>query len=152
MLRCGMIALLALPAWGQAVVESALGAGRAAATAAPAQKIGNAVAGIAGTLGKTAAASATAPTAGRTTRVTLPSSSKQVAPAKPARQYEDPKGIEEGMSYEDVVGRFGPPLMQIATGALSKSLSYTGVQAEVEDGKVVAVTRPGGSDARAAVK
>jgi hypothetical protein len=133
----------------QAMVENALGAGRAATTTAPAAGVGKSVNGLAGavdSLLKAApgAASSSAPAVqnvhGTSTRGT-------VLPApRPGAKYEDPVKIEAGMAYEDVLRRFGPPSLQFTDGPDSISLNYRSkqgpVRVEMEAGKVSAVDKP----------
>ena len=61
------------------------------------------------------------------------------------KNYEDPTGIALGMSYEELARRFGPPSFGITTGS-TKTLTYLGknggVDLELQDGKVVKVTKP----------
>jgi hypothetical protein len=142
MFRWLLMVVWAVPVFGQAVVESALGAGRAATTSAPAQKIGKSAAGIAESLSRALQAAPATPAA--TATLTVVSSAKAEAAPAPAaaKKYEDPALIRTGVSYEELLRRFGPPSMQVTTGAATKSLSYGGVQVEMEDGKVTAVDKP----------
>jgi len=143
--------LMTCTAEGQTAVEAGMGAARAATTTAPAKGIGKSMSGLAGSLDKAlkagqqgsggpAAGKATARTAGEN----LSTPAKSTLPAGPRR--EDPSGIQMGLSYEELIRRFGPPAMEI-TSELGTSLSYSGkaglFQLEVRDGKVVSIEKPG---------
>jgi hypothetical protein len=133
-------------AYGQATVEAGLGAARAATSTAPAKGLGKSMSGLAGSLDKALKAgtpkaesiAAGAPSAN------APSATPATAPA-PAPSWEDPAGIELGLSYEDLVRRFGPSAMSITSGT-EKSLSYPGkagtFQVTVQDGKVASIAKP----------
>lgn len=141
--------LIAFPLWfvmsgtveAQTAVEAGLGAARAATTTAPAAGIGKSLHGLAGSLEKTVKTERQTVT--RTT-VHQRSDSAESAPAA-APKREDPSGIEAGLSYAELVRRFGPPAMEI-TGELGTSLTYSGkagtFQLEVRDGKVACVEKP----------
>ena len=135
---------------GQAAVEYGLGAAHAATGAAPAKGIGKAMSGLAGSLdkavkagqqGSDAQAGAAATT--NTTAKTLSPSTR--TPPPPVPNWEDPSGIQTGLSYGELVRRFGPAAMEI-TDDLGKSLTYSGkagaFQLEIRDGKVTSVDRP----------
>jgi len=70
-------------------------------------------------------------------------------PQVPAVTYEDPAGIKEGMDYAEVLRRFGPPSMKLATTAEEQTLCYSGadgnVDAQLREGKIVSVRRTGSS-------
>ena len=57
--------------------------------------------------------------------------------------YEDPTRIQAGMSYQDVVRRFGPPSYQVATGPGAMTLAYLrkdgNVDLELRDARVIRV-------------
>lgn len=148
---CGMAATAA----AQSAVEYGLNAGRAATTTAPAQGIGKAMSGIAGSLDKTVKASqqasdsSSAPTAeskhpGRKAATAARVRPAVSTPPAPAPNWEDPAAISAGLTYEDLMRRFGPPSLQI-TSATGNSLSYSGkdgmVQVEVQGGKVTSVEK-----------
>lgn len=63
----------------------------------------------------------------------------------PVASWEDPGGIEPGLSYEDLVRRFGPSAMSITSGT-EKLLTYRGkdgmFQVKVQDGKVASIAKP----------
>jgi hypothetical protein len=133
----------------QAMVENALGAGRAATTTAPAAGVGKNVNGLAGALDSLlkaapGAANSSSPDVrnlhGTTTRGTeLPAPKRGVT-------YEDAVKIEAGMAYDDLLRRFGPPSLQFTDGPESISLNYRSkegpVRVQMLDGKVSAVDKP----------
>ncbi len=135
-------------AYGQATVEAGLGAARAATSTAPAKGLGKSMSGLAGSLDKALKAT---PSKDASTAVDIPSASTasaiaaSAAPAAPAPNWEDPGRIEVGLSYDDLVRRFGPSAMSITSGS-DKSLTYPGksgmFQVQVEDGKVTSIAKP----------
>ena len=158
---------------GQAVAEYGLGAGRAATTTAPTGKIANGIAGTFESLSKAAGTDSGAaapgsaspsPEAGHTParkighrtqskRSTLAAKAAppDVTPATPptaapAPVYEDPRQIQAGMKYDEMVRRFGPPSMSVTTESGTSMLWYSSrdgsYQVEVQDGKVIAPRRP----------
>ena len=131
-------------AYGQAAVEAGLGAARAATTTAPAKGLGKSMSGLAGSLDKAlkAAPSKAESTVANTPSVNAPSAAPVPAPVA---SWEDPGGIEPGLSYEDLVRRFGPSAMSITSGT-EKLLTYPGkdgmFQVKVQDGKVASIAKP----------
>jgi hypothetical protein len=131
----------------QAVVEAAMGAGRATTMAAPAKSMGKSMSGIAGSLdkalngGEAAKAPETSPA--------KPAAAKAAATATPAPAAiiirEDADGIEEGLAYDELIQRFGKPTMAITTAG-EQSLTYKGIAGmytvTVRDGKVAAILPP----------
>ena len=150
----------------QAMAETALGVGRAAASTAPAaQKTAKAVDGAFKSLSRTlepaetksgAARPGAAKPAGRTAR-TVPSRPQKAATAQPQPSlpeskaevsFEDPSGIEKGMEYAEIVRRFGPPSLKLTTGPGEETLCYSKNNASVDvtmhNGKVASVQKAGG--------
>jgi hypothetical protein len=131
----------------QAMVENALGAGRAATTTAPAAGIGKSVNGMAGALdnvlkGATGADSSTPAVQNvHSTSTRAP----ELPTPKLGAKYEDALKIEAGMAYDDVIRRFGPPSLQFTEGE-SISLNYRSkegpVRVELQSGKVSSVDKP----------
>ena len=150
--RVGLL-LVMLPGLvaAQATVEYALGAGRAATTAAPAQKAGKAVGGVFGSLSNIlpntmrpkpaprrvvpatkpvartvmASPSQRGQTAGKSLIVTpKPQSVSDAREPKADPSLEDPSGIREAMEYGEVLHRFGPPSLKLTTGPGEETLSY----------------------------
>jgi len=142
---------------GQATVEAGLGAAGAVTTAAPARGIGEALNGLAGSLEKTVWDWQHDSDAKPGGAVTIAMPAKRATPAAkarlrsthvtppPAQNWEDPSGIQAGLSYAEVVRRFGPPTMDIMDDA-GRSLSYSGkdgaFQVHVADDKVTSIEKP----------
>lgn len=126
----------------QTAVEAGLGASRAATSTAPAKGLGKAMSGLAGSLDKIMKAGKQETESSSTGAHAVPSRS---AIPPPATNWEDPGGIEVGLSYADLVRRFGPGAMEITDGT-GKSLTYPAkggaFQVEVRDGKVASVAKP----------
>jgi hypothetical protein len=65
------------------------------------------------------------------------------ATAHRAPPLEDPRRIPQGISYDEMVRRFGPPSIAVTDGPGRSSLSYTArssrVQVELQDGHVISV-------------
>ncbi|MGO9240103.1 MAG: hypothetical protein ACLQBJ_04760 [Bryobacteraceae bacterium] len=66
------------------------------------------------------------------------------APSAPAVSYEDPAGIKEGMDYAEIVRRFGPPSMKLASSSAGgETLLYSragrDLDFQLRDGKVGAI-------------
>jgi len=129
----GPVVILMLTAFGgtaagQAMVGYGLGAARAATTAAPAAALGKTIAKSWKNLDSVSKKA---------------ESSSVAAVAKPAVHYEDPSKIEDGISYSDLVKRFGPPNLQITLDDGSRTLTYLGKSGNAElvvrDGKVGSV-------------
>jgi hypothetical protein len=147
---------------GQAVVEAGLGAAGSATGAASSRSVGNAISGLAGSLDKaikagqqdsdapSAASSTVSPSkavpAAKTpsSSSSSPSSHTAHAPA-PAPKWEDPSGIQAGLSYEELVRRFGPPALEIS-GETGRSLTYAGkdgtVRLDVVGDQVTSIRKP----------
>ena len=138
-------------ATGQAVVEYGLGAARAATTGAPAKGVGKAVSGLARSLDKAVTAgqqrSDAEPVAATTAKpvAKTPASSSTPTSPMPAPNWEDPSGIQTGLSYGELIRRFGPPALEI-TSTEGRSLTYSGkngaFQLEVQDEKVTSIEKP----------
>lgn len=144
----------------QATVEYGLGAARGSMSAAPAKGVGNAIGGLAGTLEKLFKSGPSGPEAEpakpaparKTVTKSAPAAAKaktpapQAEPAPPPKPaWEDPAGIETGMSYPELVRRFGPPALAI-TGDEGRLLTYSGksgsLQLEVQDDLVTSIQKP----------
>lgn len=148
---------------GQAVTEYGLGAGRAATTTAPARSAAQGISRVFDNLSKaagadagTAASASSAPqrtAAHKTRRRERPSRSPDASgvaasttPQPAAPVYEDPKQIQPGIAYDEMVRRFGPPSMLVTTGPAKSTLWYSSgggtYEVQLEDGKVTAPHRP----------
>ncbi len=174
--RVGLL-LVVLPglASAQAVVQYATGVGRAATTAAPAQKAGKTIVGPFTNLtralqssdkSKPAARRVITPSKPAARRVITPQSRQksgkslnlvfkpQFVPGamepKADPSLEDPSGIREAMEYGEILHRFGPPSLKLTTGPGEEALSYARkdlvVNAMLRNGKVTTVQKTGGAD------
>lgn len=127
-------------AWGQAAVEAGLGAGRAATTAAPARGVGKAIGGMVGSLDKVIKAGQVSDA-----QPVAPGTVEPAAKPAPASKWEDPSGIETGISYAELVRRFGPAALEIS-GEMGRTLTYSGkngaYHVDVEGDKVTEVRKP----------
>ena len=157
------VVLLALdvPAAGQAAVEAGLGAGASSIGAAGTQGIGKSIGGVFRNLDETlrpqgnagarpsdppkASAPAKAAARRRSVGKTAVARGKTTPAVKPPTPgYEDAMQIQKGIGYEELLRRFGPPAMQIASGNDAKTITYVGhsgvVQLELRGGTVISVT------------
>ena len=132
-----------LPA--QAFVEYGLATAGSGVAGAPGQRANRAISGVFSSLTKTLdaakeGAAAVPPPAQPSGPATASVAPKRAAPAV---TYEDPAGIREGMEQAELLRRFGPPAMQITTGAGQESLTYAArdrsVEVEIRNGKVASV-------------
>lgn len=146
---CGGVLAFTVPAAGQAAAEAALGAGASSVGTAGAGGVGKAIGGILRSLDKTinSADPAKSTTVSRTPpRSTAKSPRATPQPPTPPPSYEDATEIEKGMPLDDVLRRFGPPAMQIASGDDKQTMTYVGksgmVQVELESGRVASVAKP----------
>jgi hypothetical protein len=126
----------------QAMVENALGAGRAATSTAPMSGLGKSVGGIAGGLEKTLKKGTSSPAA----HPMGPLVTARVAPTAvvvPEVHYDDPRTIESGIPYDELLRKFGPATLEITTSPLTKTLSYVhregAIQVEMREGKVTSM-------------
>jgi len=134
---------------GQAIMESGLGAARAATTAAPAKGVGKSLSGLAGSLEKAIKAqspgSVEQPSASATSAAIQPPLAAANTPPAPAANWEDPGAIEVGITYDELLRRFGPYSMAISDST-RKLLTYRGkagvFQIGMQDGKVTAIETP----------
>jgi len=138
--------LVLAPLHGQTAVEAALGASRAAITTAPAKDVGKALSGFLGCM-DTFLRPAQPQGSGDTSVVTVVPAAKMATPKADVRTYEDPKLIQPGMAYDDLLRRFGPPAMELTTASGHKGLLYAGrdglpTLVELQDGKVRAPETP----------
>jgi len=112
----------------------------AATTTAPVKGIGKALSGLSGALDK-----ALKPGQQDTPhQPRLAATARPVAPV-PTPTWEDPAAVETGLSYDELLRRFGPPIMAI-TNTTARSLTYRGkegyYQIELRDGVVAAIAKP----------
>lgn len=162
-----LLAAVCPTAVGQAVVEYGLGAGRAATTAAPARNAASGISGVFDSLSKAAGAEPGAAAPGSAAQTPEPrrtaspktnrrTQAKQSAkpvekeaavvdptpkPTPPAPAREDPRQIQAGIGYDEMLRRFGPPSMSATTGAGRSTVWYSSrdanYQIELQDGKVI---------------
>ena len=135
------ICICATTLTAQSAVEYGVGASRAATSTAPAKGLGKSISGIAGSIDrviKSQPSGSKAPAETSVRRVDRPSPSP-----KSTAVYEDLKHAEVGLSYEELVKRFGPPAMVVSASAGRKSLTYLTkdgpTQIEMQDQKVVSI-------------
>jgi len=79
--------------------------------------------------------------------VTMVSPDKMATPKSSSRTYEDPSLIQPGLGYDQLIDRFGPPLMELTTGPGMKSLMYANLDGstrtiELQDDKVAVPAAP----------
>jgi hypothetical protein len=143
----GFVAFLALemPAAGQAAVEAGIGAAASSIGTSGARGVGKSIGGAFGKLTealKSPGSTTTTPSAKPVARRADP----PMIPAATAIVYEDALQIEKGMEREELLRRFGPPALQIASGSEEQTMSYLSVggvvQLELQGGRVVGVTKP----------
>ncbi len=159
-----LLILLPALACAQATGEYGTAAAAASTASAGAKAVGNSIAGALQKLNKnldggssSAKTEAPAP-ASRSkakARKSAPTSKSDpatpaatpAAPAPPQPTYEDPEGIQQGMTYDDVVRRFGPPAIGLTTAPGEQSLTYVkkGASFDVKlvNGKVASVQKTG---------
>lgn len=142
---------------GQAAVESSVVAAGVSTAAAPASGIGGAINGLAASLEKAINAGQQGSDAKSVVTATSGTAAKHSpegartglrsthTPPAPAPKWEDPSGIQAGLSYGEMVRRFGPPSLEIV-GDVGRSLTYSGpngaFQIEVRDEKVTSIEKP----------
>ncbi len=141
--------LASRPAWlaGQAIVEHAVISGGVATVAGSAKSAASAISGtlknLDGTLDKAAKKKhdATAPARSTVARAGTPVDSL----SKPAKVYEDAAEIRAGISYAELLRRFGEPSMQISSGGGEQTIYYSQkdgrgqMQVRVSGGQVASV-------------
>ena len=154
--------LLSSPAYGQTMVEAA-GLGAATSTgAAGARNAGKSISGAFRNLDKVLksvdstdskedppTSSKPAPPAPKQKAAArTPSVPERAAPqaVAPQPRYEDAAGIQKGMGSDELLRRFGPPVMQIAGGGNATTMTYLSkagmVQVELQGGKITSVIQP----------
>jgi hypothetical protein len=147
-----LLAGICRTAAGQAIAEYGLGAGRASTTTAPARNLGKQLGGVLDSLNKVAPAgegqAAPAVKSSTGSKRSTTSAPAKIKPASKAAStavpmYEDPRHIEAGIGYEELVRRFGSPSMEVTTRPGGRTLSYATrkgtVAVDVEGEKVVSV-------------
>ena len=127
--------------WGQAAVESAVGAGASTGAAAGAKGAGQAVGGVFGALSKTldqapkasATNSAAVSPAGATTATTAKAPSIVTKPI-------DPTQVTIGMERDEVLNRFGEPATRTSQIRRSQMLDTFWYKTESKDELIVSLT------------
>ncbi|HEY1337390.1 MAG TPA: hypothetical protein VGF59_07755 [Bryobacteraceae bacterium] len=138
---------LAFPASvsAQAMVEAGLGAGRAAVTGAGARSAGGAISGAWAAVdqaikpGAQPQSTSASSSVSRVTATVTPLS-KATAARAAGPPPEDPAKIRAGLSYDELLRRFGPPSTE-ANGGEVRTLQYGAIQVDVENGTVSTVTK-----------
>jgi hypothetical protein len=123
---------------GQAMVEAGLGAARAATSTAGAKEAGKSIAGAFANLDKALKPAAQA----QSDTTIVPAAGKVSAPEAPKKTYEDIAKAKTGLSYEELVDRFGPPAMEVTGQSGGKTMTYGkngSTRIEIEDGKVASI-------------
>ena len=147
-----LLAAFGGPARGQAVTEYDSEISRSATTGNKATHISNEIGGVWRSLDKTLKASSSdehvalqETSSGRTTqRAHLRSMSRGASrvPAT-AATHEDPSGIQPGISYGELLRRFGRPDFEVTAGPGTMTLSYLRkdgtIDLELQGGKVIKV-------------
>ena len=129
-------------AGAQAMVEYGLGMGRAATGTAPASGLWeNVQKALTGLPAPAAAAAVPAAATAKAARASAVASAAKPAPI--AVVYEDSAHIERGMELDEIVGRFGPPVIAVTTAPGNQTLLYGGkdgrIEVELRGGKVVGI-------------
>lgn len=144
----------AVAAYGQTIVEhsaATAGASTAAAGAKGAGKsIGGVFRGLSETLDKAGNAKANGSTPSAATVTTVSAPSKQTAKPVPASKPIDPSQVTEGLDRDELIARFGDPVLQLSesrNSQLVERLWYnTTASGQVEikliGGKVASVRPP----------
>ena len=146
-----LLAAFGGPARGQAVTEYDSEISRSATTGNKANHISNEIGGVWRSLDKTLKASSEdhigsrETSSGRTTQRAHPRSISRGASRVPATAatHEDPSGIQPGISYGELLRRFGRPDFEVTAGPGTMTLSYLRkdgtIDLELQGGKVIKV-------------
>jgi len=149
---------------GQALGEAGLGAAGASSAAGPAKGVGKSISGLSGALDKAltagepvsdahpvAASGGTAAAKGVGAKPARAKGASKTPPvpaatsSAPAPKWEDPSAVEPGLSYAELVRRFGPSAM-VVTNSAERALTYSGkdgmFQVKVRDGVVTGIEKP----------
>ena len=142
----------------QAAIEYGAGAGLAATSTAPAHTLGQQIGGMFDTLNKVMEPDRNAADGDSTQLKFKPfvrsrqssrplkknlAVARTVPAAQPTPSYEDPRQIQAGIGYDEIIRRFGPPSMASTTAPGRTTLWYArrdaNYQVEVEEGKVTSI-------------
>ena len=150
--------ILPVTAAAQAAVEAAAVTAGSVTTAAPAQKVGQGIAGAFDKLNRTLESVGQPKSETRTNTASPASRRPQAAAVAPKPlpkpepkvevSYEDPSKIEQGMDSAAVAQRFGPPTLKMTTGPEQETLCYltkdgVSIDVTVRSGKVTAIQKAG---------
>jgi hypothetical protein len=152
---CAVSALLLFnsPAAGQASVEYGLGAANASGSAGALKGLGDTINAALGNSEKIITPPTTTVIVPADTKTTTPATkarpgAKTAPPAPPAPKpvYEDPRQIEVGLKYDELIRRFGPPSMAVTNDGDSRTFTYMSkggpVQVEYSEQKVTSTQKP----------
>ena len=131
-----ILSLAGLPGFlmGQAIVEHATISGGVATVGSSAKSAARVIDGALKNLNNTLdtaakkAHPATAPADSSSARRALTpvaSPARQPSASLPKIEYEDPAGIKAGMSYDELLRRFGEPAMKVSSGSGEETLYYS---------------------------
>jgi outer membrane protein assembly factor BamE (lipoprotein component of BamABCDE complex) len=137
-LLCSVFAAMT---WGQAAVESAVGAGASTGAAAGARGAGQAVGGVFGALNKTLEQAPKTEAAPASTAV-APSAAK-ATPAKAvsiATKPIDPAQVTVGMERDEVLSRFGEPATRTTQIRRAQMLDTFWYKTESKDELIISLT------------
>jgi len=144
----------AVAAYGQTIVEHSVataGASTAAAGAKGAGKsIGGVFRGLSETLDKAGTAKANGSTPASATVTTVSAPSKPTAKAVPASKPIDPSQVTEGLDRDELIARFGDPVLQLSESSNSqlverlwyKTTASDQVEIKLIGGKVASIRPP----------
>jgi len=145
---CGLEGVLA----EQIILERGLGTAGAATSTAPSRGLRKSVSGVMDSLNKAVktglenSGSRSTPAPRMVYARPVEADESPAAPPRiplPARIYEDPGNIREGMANEELIRRFGPPALEVTGSSTGRLLTYYGktdvVQLEVRDEKVTLI-------------
>ena len=136
-LLCSVFAAMT---WGQAAVESAVGAGASTGAAAGAKGAGQAVGGVFGALSTTLDQ---APKPGAPASTTVTPSATTATPAKAvsvATKPIDPSQVTVGMERDEVLTRFGEPATRTTQIRRAQMLDTFWYKTESKDELIVSLT------------
>ena len=127
--------------WGQAAVETAVGAGASTGAAAGAKGAGQAVGGVFGALSKTLDQAPKA--SGTNSTGSSPATSTPSTPAKAAAIVTkpiDPAQVTIGMERDEVLNRFGEPATRTSQIRRSQMMDTFWYKTESKDELIVSLT------------
>ncbi|HEV2448315.1 MAG TPA: hypothetical protein VGS58_20425 [Candidatus Sulfopaludibacter sp.] len=151
-----------IPAGAQAAAEAGITAGASSIATAGARSVGDSIGSLLRKLDESLKPAGKATTEDAAPTVNS-SSEKPAVHSQPVRKvavtrkpapapveplapgYEEAAGIPKGITYEDLLRRFGPPALAIGSGSNQQTMSYVSksgvVQVELRSGSVVSVSK-----------